>query len=307
MNYYCEFFPYQRSFIKPLNTYHGVWKVREGIIVKLTNDYNQIGWGEIAPLPWFGTETLEDALSFCQQLGKQITCTQITEIPNHCPACQFGFESATLSFSEKIFPPNNTQKFCYLLPTGEAALSQYQWGYQQGYRTFKWKIGVSDLNHEIELFKKLIDRLPNQTKLRLDANGGLTFQEAEFWLNITDKLDMIEFIEQPLPPNQLDDMLALSRNYQTRLALDESVAQLTQLKHCYQQGWRGIFIIKAAIMGFPSHLRQFCQTNSMDLVFSSVFETAIGRNFILNWATKLMTNDRAFGFGVNDWFDAHKN
>jgi O-succinylbenzoate synthase len=97
-------------------------------------------------------------------------------------------------------------------------------------------------------------------------------------------------------------MLELSRQYSTPLALDESVATLAQLQNCYEQGWRGIFVIKPAIAGFPSQLRQFCQTHPIDAVFSSVFETAIGRTTGLSLAAELTSSDRAVGFGVSHWF-----
>ena len=57
MNYQFKFFHYQRKFKIPLETHHGPWSVREGIILKLIKNEQQIGWGEIAPLPWFGSET----------------------------------------------------------------------------------------------------------------------------------------------------------------------------------------------------------------------------------------------------------
>ena len=68
-------------------------------------------------------------------------------------------------------------------------------------------------------------------------------------------------------------MSELSNQYSTPLALDESVATLTQMQACYQRGWQGIFVIKPAIAGFPSQLRKFCQEHKIDAVFSSVFET----------------------------------
>ena len=72
MNYQFKFFPYQRKFKIPLETRYGPWSVREGIILQLINHEQQIGWGEIAPLPWFGSETLEQALHFCQSIGSNL-------------------------------------------------------------------------------------------------------------------------------------------------------------------------------------------------------------------------------------------
>lgn len=93
-HYHVEFRPYRRPFARSLSTSHGTWKVREGIVLHLEAETGQIGWGEIAPLSWFGSESLPQALAFCQQLPPKITATHIFSIPVSLPACQFGFESA---------------------------------------------------------------------------------------------------------------------------------------------------------------------------------------------------------------------
>ena len=113
----------------------------------------------------------------------------------------------------------------------------------------------------------------------------------------------IEFIEQPLPPVQFEEMLKLSASYNTKLALDESVATLQNLETCYWGGWRQIFVIKPLISGSPSKLRRFCRQYQIDTVFSSVFETDIGRNAALQLANELSLHNRAVGFGVNHWFE----
>ncbi|MFP4100945.1 o-succinylbenzoate synthase [Coleofasciculus sp.] len=318
MTYRFEFNLYQRQFRHPLTTHHGVWKVREGIILRLVDEKGRVGWGEIAPLPWFGSETLEQALTFCQQFPSQITSTDIFSIPAEFPACQFGFESAWDGLvarngedggesrieTEKTSSllPNSSLKYSYLLPTGEAALTSWQQGWQQGDRTFKWKIGVTSMESELRWFDQLVQALPQSAQLRLDANGGLTQHQAQQWLKVSDQAGIIEFLEQPLPPEEFAALRAIQDQYKTAIALDESVATLNQLKTCYQQGWRGIFVIKAAIAGSPTQLRQFCQTHDLDVVFSSVFESAIARQAVLNLAVELSHPHRAVGFGVNHWF-----
>jgi O-succinylbenzoate synthase len=197
-----------------------------------------------------------------------------------------------------------------LLPAGKAALNQWESLWQQGYRTFKWKIGVDVVANELKIFESLIHTLPAGCKLRLDANGGLSYEEANLWLWTCDNFKgngkqtpEIEFIEQPLPVEQFQGMLELSMCYGTAIALDESIATLRQLTACYQQGWREIFVIKPGIIGSPSRLRKFCQENKIDAVFSSVFESAIGRVAALKLAAELSLNNRAVGFGIDHFFE----
>jgi o-succinylbenzoate synthase len=304
MVYQFEFRPYKRRFVRPVTTHHGVWDIREGIILRLVDKAGKVGWGEIAPISWFGSESLEQALNFCQQLPTEITSATIYSIPNDLSACQFGFESAIEMGSKGDLPRFSISG---LLSAGEAALQQWQSLWEQGYRTFKWKIGVDAIAQELAIFDTLCRSLPTSAKLRLDANGGLSYEQANLWLwscdNIQTELAIeIEFIEQPLPVAELAGMLELSICYRTAIALDESVATLQQLIACYEQGWREIFVIKPGIVGSPSRLRQFCQQHEIDAVFSSVFETAIGTQAALQLAAELSRKNRAVGFGVDHYF-----
>ena len=191
---------------------------------------------------------------------------------------------------------------CSLLPTGKEALQQ-DFKHSQKGLTYKWKIGVEEINTEIEWLEQLLNKLPENALLRLDANGGLDNKKATVLLQFADTQPKIEFIEQPLPPGQFDQMVALQQKFETPLALDESVANINQLIHCYEQGWRSVFVVKAAIAGCPSKLRSFCQQKELDLVFSSVFATDIGRNSALKLAKELGNPHRAMGFGTKQWFE----
>lgn len=329
MRYRFEFRPYQRRFKPPLQTSYGIWNIRQGIILYLT-DESQASYGEIAPISWFGSETVEQALNFCRQLPDEITEKTIFSIPAKLTACQFGFESAWEGLQERErgskgegeivksgiwgptpLPPHSLSlTYSGLLPAGEGALQTWQTLWNQGYRTFKWKIGVYPIAEELKIFDLLTQTLPAPAKLRLDANGGLSYDEANLWLWTFDNVRAIsqlpleiEFIEQPLPVEQFERMQELSSCYATAIALDESVATLDQLEACYQQGWRAIFVIKPSIAGSPKRLRQFCQQHNIDAVFSSVFETPVGRQAALNLAAELSHRDRAVGFGINHWFD----
>jgi len=308
MQYSCQ--TYQHPFHPPLETRYGVWSVRQGLIITLKDDSGKVGRGEIAPLPWFGSETWEQAQDYCQCLSPQLTEKDLLSVPDDYPACQFGFGSAWAALTNPTEPTSSQLPMCGLLPTGKTALSACSHLWQQGYRTLKWKIGVDLPAAEQAIFLDLIAELPQTATLRLDANGGLSYQSACQWLGLCDHLTSevrIEYLEQPLPPSQMADLLALNQQFQTPLALDESVATLAQLQHCYQQGWRDIFIIKPAICGYPESLRQFCQTYAIDAVFSSVFESEIGRQACLQLAADLSNPNRAIGFGVNHWLPEYES
>lgn len=274
-------------------------------MLRLEDEDGRIGWGEIAPISFFGSESIEQALRFCQSLPAQITAEMICQIPESLPACQFGFESAWEQLEPHSQSASERMPSSILLPTGTAALDSPQLFTAQpnalSPTTFKWKIGVASVQAELATFEQLMSVLPVGAKLRLDANGGLSWQQADLWLRVCDGYG-IEYLEQPLPPHKFDLMLKLSQRHSTPIALDESVTTLSQLKTCSQH-WQGIFVIKAPIAGSPIQLRNFCQTHTLDIVWSSVFETSIARSYIETYLmAALPASNRATGFGVDHWF-----
>ena len=53
----------------PVRTALGEWMLREGFILRLEDDEGVAGFGEVAPIPWLGSETLEAAESFWRFFG----------------------------------------------------------------------------------------------------------------------------------------------------------------------------------------------------------------------------------------------
>jgi o-succinylbenzoate synthase len=292
---------YQRPFRQPLHTSHGIWEIREGIIIHLTDDDGRSQAGEIAPIPWFGSESLAQAIEYCQQIDEYITSDRIKLIPDTLPTCQFGFGSAMAAFDDDRSIDRSNLEISALLPTGAAAIDAWQASFTKGFRTFKWKIGVAPIVQELAIWQDLLAALPMDTKLRLDANGGLTYPAAAQWLKICSQEPRIEFIEQPLPPDSIAETIALANIYHTPIALDESVATFDKLQSTYNQGWRGIYVIKPGISGFPWRLCAFITQHQLDVVFSSGLETSIGRNTAFKLAAGLKLT-RAMGFGIDDWF-----
>lgn len=299
--YKFDYTTYQRRFKQPLPTSHGTWAMREGIIIHLTDSLGRSHAGEIAPIPWFGSESMAEAIDWCERLGDHLTQADIDRIPDTLPACQFGFGSAMMAFATNYLSPDLSYlNLSALLPTGAAAIDSWQAMYASGYTTFKWKIGVAPIVEEVAVWRDLIAALPSQINLRLDANGGLTEAAANHWLEICDREPRIEFIEQPLSPELLKETIELAKIYHTPIALDESVSTCDRLQAVYDRGWRGIYVIKPGIAGFPWRLSEFITTHQLDVVFSSVLETSVGRIAALQLAAKLKLT-RALGFGIEDW------
>ncbi|MFS8805333.1 o-succinylbenzoate synthase [Synechococcus sp. R55.4] len=307
------FCPYWRPFRRPLRTHHGLWSVREGILIRLTDrETGCQGYGEIAPIPWFGSETLEQALEFCRQLPPLLSEAHILGIPEALPACRFGLEGAWLACRDPDWLNKDLSllSFCELL--GETLPPEsYKDSVPLTRSVYKLKVGRDPMQQELEKLEQWLERLPPGSRLRLDANGGLGLAEAHRWLMVCDRLNQdspvkIEFLEQPLPPDQHAHLVELSRQYQTPIALDESVACLEQLQAVHRSGWTGILVVKPSLVGSCIALREYLSRHpGLDLVFSSALETAIGAWHGLAWAGSLQEKTacpRAVGWGVGGVF-----
>ena len=58
-----SFRPYRAAFLRPLRTARGEWADREGFVIRVEGE-GGIGYGEVAPIPEFGTETVDEAGAF---------------------------------------------------------------------------------------------------------------------------------------------------------------------------------------------------------------------------------------------------
>jgi O-succinylbenzoate synthase len=149
-------------------------------------------------------------------------------------------------------------------------------------------------------------------KLRLDANGAWTTRQAAKWLERC-AVRPIEFVEQPCfadasqgaaGKRRMDDfLLGLAGDYPTTLALDESVTGLPSLRTWLGRGWPGALVVKPALAGAPASVLGLLAQHQADVVFSSAFETAVGRQAALRLAFQFKGRyPRALGFGVTPLF-----
>lgn len=80
---------YRLPFRTPLRTAHGQWREREGLLIRVEDEAGRIGYGEIAPLPEFGTETLAEAEAVCQGFGGRIGADVLAAVPERFGCVRF--------------------------------------------------------------------------------------------------------------------------------------------------------------------------------------------------------------------------
>ncbi|KAF0093576.1 MAG: o-succinylbenzoic acid synthetase [Puniceicoccaceae bacterium 5H] len=284
----------------PLQTASGPWFERRGILLRVSDGEGREGWGEIAPVPEFGSESWTQAMVYLKE-SDQEALEHPEAVPAYLTATRFAIETAlsSLDAPPAEFGFENT----VLLPGGEASLEALHERREQGFRCYKLKLGVLEPAAELALVQALWDVLPEEAELRLDANGSFTARQLRWWLEHLEGMDRIGFIEQPLPPGHESTMQRILDEGGIPLALDESLAGVDGLQQAFEEWrWTGPMILKLSILGALDPLRRRVQGAHERLIASSVFETAIGLYQSLRIAHELGV-ERAVGYGTLAFFD----
>lgn len=310
MRYRFQYRRYRLPFRAAVRTAHGAWAEREGLWVRLQDASDggsgRSGYGEAAPIPWFGTETVEDDEAAARDLGEWIEGDPRERVPVRCACLRHAI--ATAMADDSAWPGRREHLgLAALLPAGRAALPLIAPRAEQGFRVFKWKVGVGDLADELVLLDDVCARLPSGAKLRLDANGAWDRRGAERWLERAAERP-VEFIEQPcfaaasqgatLQRRAEDVLLGLAGDYPTPLALDESLAGDGDIERWLAAGWPGVFVVKPSLLASPQDALARLARAKAAVVFSSALETAIGVRAALRTAFAWSGEPRALGFGV---------
>jgi len=333
MKFRFQFRRYRLPFRHSMRTAHGLWSEREGMMVRLEDvsegGSGAVGYGEAAPIPWFGTETVDDDVSAAESLDEWIEGEALEAVPARLGCLRNAIAAARAEIEVMTHPDEAKRSpsaepvtavpylpVAALLPAGRAALLQIEPKAEIGFRVFKWKVGVGDVADELALFDDVCGNLPPGAKLRLDANGAWDRRRAERWLERCAERP-VEFVEQPIAPDargSRDVLLGLAGDYPTPVAIDESLTGDREIEEWIGAGWPGVFVVKPLLLGNVEEALSRLDRAKADVVFSSALETAVGAKRALRlafqWAegeapssavagkpaSKLRS--RALGFGV---------
>jgi len=306
-----QFRRYRLPFRSPVRTAHGPWLAREGVVVRLEDESGKVGWGEAAPIPEFGTETVDAVEAGCRALGEWTSWTAVTEVPARLGCLRAALAAARAEWSggdwtagERRYVP-----VAALLPAGRAVLEKIPERLEAGFRVFKWKVGVGDVADELSLLDDVCAALPSGAKLRLDANGAWDRRQAQRWLERCAERP-VEFVEQPCPAagpaldqagarrREEDLLLGLAGDFPTPLALDESLVGEGDVERWLGAGWPGVFVVKPSLVGDPGRALERLAAARATVVFSSALETVVGARAALRVAWTWPGEVRALGFGV---------
>jgi O-succinylbenzoate synthase len=166
----------------------------------------------------------------------------------------------------------------WLLPAGEAMLAALdvllQGAAAAAPLTVKWKVAAAADGLERRWLERLLERLPADGRLRLDANGGWDRATAAAWAERLAREPRLEWLEQPLAADDQEglDQLALG----IPVALDESLRLQPELRN----HWGGWQVRRPSQDGDPRPLLGQLRRGVPRLMLSTGFETGIGARWL---------------------------
>jgi O-succinylbenzoate synthase len=300
---------------------------RTGRLVRITGDDGHVGYGEVTPLPGLHAESLEDADRVLLDVGRGIVgrvfqgfealahrvadrvAAHGTDGEIFHPSVCFGLQTAAMGLfaraeglvAAQVLSSNVRMEvpvcgfFSGNPPDADDAIAA---GTLDAYPCVKVKIGRLAPTIERRTIDTLLQGLPPHVKLRLDANRGLTLEQAlELFHDLP--LGRIEYLEEPLADPS--EMAALHRQTRLPMAIDESLHDPT-VGYLQRAPFVTAWIVKPAREGDWRRVRDLAEEAGhrfAGCVISSCLETGVGLWALAQMAAAIPGKPLAAGLATN--------
>ena len=290
---------------------------RDSWIIEITNSNHITGYGEASPVPNFNNETYEqvgyslEGFKLALKDIKEIDIEEIFimakvhsfEVPSAC----FAIETAIYDIlaKESKLPLNlylNDNAHSKISVNGIYMLSDYK-----KYNVMKVKCGFRNLYDEIELLETLTKKYGESMKFILDLNESYDLPKAIRFFKEVARFN-IEYIEQPIKQNNLEDLLELSFHTDIPIALDETIKNIISIETALKINCGDVFIVKPQTFGSFADINEaitLIKKEDKIPVITSSLEGIIGRLSSMHIASANLI-DNACGLGFDPVYENEK-
>jgi L-alanine-DL-glutamate epimerase-like enolase superfamily enzyme len=235
--------------------------VRETVVVKITDDDGNAGWGQCVPSPRWSYETIETVESTLRVylaplligrdpldedgLRAEMNRAIAPSFSTGQPICKAGLELALFDLAGKLLgqtaaqrwrrSPGETVVLSWTLNPAQLAdvdadVAEAQ---RRGYRHFNIKV-APHADFDVQLCRRVRQLAPD-AQLWADANGGYDLQTA---LEVAPRLAELGLLalEQPLPAVRLADYARLRKQGAMPILMDEPLVSCDVLREFHQLG-----------------------------------------------------------------------
>ena len=202
-----EFKVLTQKFKKPIKTSNGLWKFRESIVLRQTEENGKSSYGEVAPTPGFNSHKIKDLEQEAKKWQETDACSEFPTLMTAITCLQSSLWGKD-QFSQETL-------------TSRLFLDYDK--VEEDNQTIKKKIGIESTKIEISKTLDWFEKMPDSTKVRLDPNQSLNTDDLLRWIEALLGNPKIDFIEQPLLGLPTDKFMELIEETNFPVALDEAV------------------------------------------------------------------------------------
>ncbi|WP_314243117.1 o-succinylbenzoate synthase [Empedobacter tilapiae] len=323
----ASFEPYILKFKNPSGTSRGVLTEKLTYLFKIEEDGKEyVGeCGLFKGLSYDDRPDYEEKLQWvCDHI--ELGVDELWRELREWPSIQFGVEQAFQNLSVNRYNDNYSDKlnpdlYESAFSTGDKGIQtngliwmgsidfmreQIKEKLAIGFKCIKFKIGV-DWENEHKIIQQLRqDFSADQLELRVDANGGFTFEEAKVVLQQLAELK-IHSIEQPIKAGQIELMTELCASTPAPIALDEELIGIVHQEDKFrllEQIKPQYIILKPSLVGgIRGSLEWINTADTYEIPFwiTSALESNIGLNAIAQW-TAILYPEMPQGLGTGGLF-----
>lgn len=266
-------------------------KRREGLLVQIKCKDSE-GWGEIAPLPEFSQETLEQAqeqaIQWLQDWDKVRSENQKLSLDGLYPSVAFGLSCALAELKDTLQTEGNYQvaPLCY----GDPDELYEPLDQMQGDKVAKIKVGMYEANRDGLIADMLLEAIPD-LQLRLDANRSWTPAKAAMFAKYVkpEHRARIQFLEEPCKTR--DESRQFAQETGIHIAWDESVRETDfEVK---AEPYVAAIVIKPTLVGSLEkcvNLIEQAHQQGLKAVISSSIESSFGLTQLARIAAQYTPN-----------------
>lgn len=306
--------PVRLRFARPVRTAQGEFTERASVLLELREAAGVAGYGEAAPWPGFGTESVDEAEASLRSLEQLLPGaslhpgewpTKLEKLLDGCPAARAALQGALLDLEARRagrplsahlaaragrtcgLPLSRVPVSALLTADDPDALFPEAVRVREaGYRAVKIKLGGGAVERDVARLRAVRDGVGPSVRVRGDANGAWSVRDALAALEAFAPLDL-EYVEQPVAAHDIDGLAELRRRAAVKVAADETVASEGGMLRLLAAGAADVVVLKPATLGgalraleFASQARQA----GMRVVFTHAFESAVGARHALHCA-----------------------
>ena len=316
--------PFRLRLRKPLETAHGAVSEREGFLLALFLDDGTVGFGEAAPLPGFGVESVASCDAALQTIAKPLLgrdpralderLDDVEASAPHAPAARAAADAALHDLAARIegrsvaailagarrAPRQRIPVNALLSGRTEAEVeAQAQRAVAEGFGTLKLKVGL-DPEGDLARVAAAKRACGPATRIRVDANGAWGEVEARRFLERLARFDL-EWVEQPVPALDLAAFARLRRVSPVPLAADESVSGEDAARRVLAGGCADVLVLKPSILGglrSAQRIALAAERAGTDVVVTSLLDSGLGIAAAAHLAASLPGSRHAAGLAT---------